>query len=100
MVPLLPILGCTLEYKSPNLSRRTNEEAEGFLTNRVADRCGDHFDHRSDRNSELAPVAHGGQRSFRGWFDPYDQHLRSDVFVHVSVKRLSSFAGCYGRCNT
>src|SRR5207344_749545 len=51
-----------------------NEEAEGFLTYRVADRRGDHLDHRGHRNSEPTSVAYGGQRSFRGWFDPYDQH--------------------------
>ena len=38
-----------------------NEETEGFFINRVADRGGDHSDHRSDRDSELAARSHRGE---------------------------------------
>ncbi len=39
----------------------SNEETEGFLSYRIADRRGDHSDHRGHRNSEPPPVAYGGQ---------------------------------------
>src|ERR1700730_3592457 len=54
--------------------RRSHEEAEGFLTNRIADRRGDHFDHRGHRNSELAQVQDGGQRIVRSWIGPHAQY--------------------------
>jgi hypothetical protein len=47
------------------------EETEGFLSYRVADRCGDHSDHRGYRNSKLAPVAYGRERSFGSGFTPH-----------------------------
>src|ERR1700752_1225784 len=37
------------------------EEAKGFLSYRIADRRGDHFDHRGHRNSELAPFQARGE---------------------------------------
>jgi hypothetical protein len=39
---------------------RNEEEPEGFLTYRIADRRGDHFDHRGNRDPELAPRSDGG----------------------------------------
>src|SRR5260370_39010638 len=37
-----------------NFSRRKHEETEGFLSYRIADRRGDHSDHRGYRYSEFA----------------------------------------------
>jgi hypothetical protein len=37
------------------------EESEGFLTYRTVDRRSDHFDHRGDCHSKLAPRPHRGQ---------------------------------------
>jgi hypothetical protein len=46
-----------------SLKTRENRDAEtkGFLTDRAADRGGNHPDHRSYRYSELAARSHGGQ---------------------------------------
>ena len=41
--------------------KNRDAETEGFLTNRAADRGGNHPDHRSNRYSELASRPHGGQ---------------------------------------
>src|ERR1700721_3739010 len=47
----------------PQGESRNEEEPEGFLTHRVADRRGDHFDHRGHRNSEPASRTYRGERS-------------------------------------
>src|SRR6266568_1418073 len=44
-----------------NFSRRKHEETEGFLTYRIADRRGDHSDHRGYRYPELAQSQDGGE---------------------------------------
>jgi hypothetical protein len=38
-----------------------NEEAEGFLTYRIADRRGNYSDHRGYRHPEPPQVTYGGQ---------------------------------------
>jgi hypothetical protein len=43
-----------------NEGKIRDAETKGFLTNRAADRGGDHPDHRSYRYSELASRPHGG----------------------------------------
>src|SRR6266436_7513161 len=50
---------CTRRAQAPNtLSRRSHEEAEGFLSYRVADRRGDHSDHCGHRYPEPHAFAH------------------------------------------
>src|SRR5258706_543972 len=44
-----------------NFSRRMHEETEGFFTYRIADRRGDHSDHRGHRYSEFAQGQDGGE---------------------------------------
>src|SRR6266850_3127092 len=68
---------------------KSEEESKGFLSYRIADRRGDHFDHRGDCHPEPAPFAYGGQRSVRSRFAPYAQYGGRNVFVHVSERRLS-----------
>src|ERR1700735_734107 len=62
---------------------KNEEESEGFFTHRIADRRGDHFDHRGYRNSELASRPHGGQRSVSSRFNPYDQYVRCHLFLDM-----------------
>src|SRR5437016_12519281 len=83
---------CTLVRRALapyNFSRRIHEEAKGFLSYRIADRRGDHFDHRGDCHPEPAPFAYGGQRSVRSRFAPHAQYGGRNVFVHISARRLS-----------
>jgi hypothetical protein len=54
------------------LSRRSHEEAEGFLSYRIADRRGDHFDHRGHRNPEPHSFQNGSERVFGSGLSPYD----------------------------
>src|SRR5213078_1162634 len=68
---------------------KIEEESKGFLSYRIADRRGDHFDHRGDCHPEPAPFAYGGQRSVRSRFAPYAQYGGRNVFVHVSERWLS-----------
>src|SRR5882762_4105069 len=49
-----------------------HEETEGFFTYRIADRRGDHSDHRGHRHSELDAVAYGRERGFGSGFSPHD----------------------------
>src|SRR5215469_13898785 len=72
----------------PTLSRRFHEEAEGFLSYRVADRRGDHSDYRGHRDSELDACQDVGQRVLGRWFSPHDQHRGSELCDHVSDRRL------------
>src|SRR2546421_2692191 len=65
------------------IQRRENEEAKGFLADRVADRCGDHFDYRGDRNSELDSLENGRQRSICCRFAAHHQHRGSGLFQHL-----------------
>src|SRR5437879_342144 len=65
-----------------------HEEAKGFLTYRVADRRGDHSDHRGHRNSEPPPVPYGRQRGFGSRFSPHHQHRGSDLFHYVPERRF------------
>jgi hypothetical protein len=51
LVQRLHIVGRALAPQT--LKEIFNEEAKGILSYRVADRRGDHFDHRGHRNSEL-----------------------------------------------
>src|ERR1700739_4139739 len=55
-----------------DLSRRIHEEAEGFLSYRIADRRGDHSDHRGDCDSELDAREDVGERVFRRWLTAHD----------------------------
>src|SRR6266702_6673446 len=72
--------------------QKSEEEAKGFLSYRIADRCGDHFDHRGDCHPEPAPFAYGGQRSVRSRFAPYAEYGGCDVFIHLSERWLPSNA--------
>src|SRR5437016_5194533 len=51
-----------------NFSRRQHEKAKGFLSYRIADRRGDHFDHRGHCNSEPPPVSYGRERGLGSGF--------------------------------
>src|SRR5580698_9481901 len=78
---------------------RNEEEPEGFLTYRIADRRGDHFDHRGYRDPELAPRSDGGARIFGGRLGSHDRYLAGYVPVHLGYRlreRLddSGNAGC------
>src|SRR5215472_7982768 len=63
-------------------------ETEGFFTYRAADRGGDHPDHRSNRDSELASRPHGGQRVVCCLVDSYHQHGGSYLQLDLSDHRL------------
>src|SRR5439155_5725468 len=64
------------ESTKPRISQeiKIEEESEGFLSYRIADRRGDHFDHRGDCHPEPAPFAYGGQRSVCSRLHSLDQH--------------------------
>src|ERR1700733_11989433 len=64
----------TSEFRSLAPRRNNEEEPEGLFTHRVADRRGDHFDHRGHRNSEPASRAYRGKRSFGSRLDAHDRY--------------------------
>src|SRR5215831_2640897 len=49
-------------------------KAKRFLSHRVADRRGDHSNHRGDRNPELDQVQDGVKRSGGSWRPSYVDH--------------------------
>src|SRR5208337_1999698 len=51
-----------------------NAETKGFLTNRTADRGGDHPDHRRDCNPDPVACTYCGERVVRGGVDPHPEH--------------------------
>src|SRR5260370_40866328 len=61
-----------------------HEEAKGFLSHRVADRRGDHSDHRGHRHPQPPPVTYGSERAFGGWFYPHHQPNGCDYCVPIS----------------
>src|SRR6266851_4076838 len=61
-------------------------QTKGFLSHRVADRRGDHFDHRGHRHPEPPPVTYGRERVFGGGFYPHHQHSGSHFCVHLSKR--------------
>src|SRR5437016_5689590 len=70
--------------KAPyNFSRRKHEEAKGFLSYRIADRRGDHSDHRGHRHSELAALENRSQRIIRCGRGSHHRHRGSDVFFQL-----------------
>src|SRR5215469_539387 len=70
------------------LRRRIHEEAEGFLSYRIADRGGDHSDHRGDRHSEFDAREDVGERVLGRRFHSYDQYGRSELCDYLSDGRL------------
>src|SRR5215471_2913013 len=92
LAPALRILSVCIS-PSTTLSRRSHEEAEGFLSYRIADRRGDHSDHRGYRYSELAQGTHFGERVFRGWLSPHLDHGEHAICGTVSHERLSCCVG-------
>src|SRR5216683_2765807 len=69
------------------LSRSKNhEEAKGFLAYRIADRRGDHSDHRGYRYSELAALEDRSERIIRSGLGSYYQHGGSDVSVQLGQR--------------
>src|SRR5437016_7952094 len=75
---------CTLVRRALapyNFSRRMHEEAKGFLSYRIADRRGDHFDHRGHRHSELAAFENRSERVVCCRFGPHDRHFPGDLFL-------------------
>src|SRR4029077_2392576 len=67
-----------------NSPRRTYEEAKGFLSYRVADRRGDHSDHRGYRNSEPPPVPYGRERGFGSRYSPHHQYRGNNLSDDLS----------------
>src|SRR5712671_954189 len=63
-------------------------ETEGFFTYRIADRGGDHFDHRCHRDPELAARSYSGERVLCGLVHPYRQHSRSQLYLGLSDRGL------------
>src|SRR5260370_1910402 len=75
---------------------KDHEEAKGFLAYRIADRRGDHSDHRGYRHSELAALENRSERIIRGGFGSYHQHGGSDVSVQL-VQRFRDRFDEFGR---
>src|ERR1700735_3402184 len=65
---------------------KNEEESEGFCTYRIADRRGDHFDHRGYRNSELASRPYGGQSVFRGRVSSHACYLEHHVQLDLGQR--------------
>src|SRR5260370_7658725 len=63
------------------------------LSYRVADRRGDHSDHRGHRHSEPPPVPYGRERGFGSGFTPYHQHRGSDLCHLIPSARFCSYVG-------
>ena len=69
---------------------------QGFFSYRIADRRGDHSDHRGHRNSELDAREDVSERVLCRWLSPHDQHRGSKLLDDVSDGRLYQF-GFFGR---
>src|SRR6202008_4241805 len=68
-----------------------HEETEGFLSYRIADRRGDHSDHRGYRYSELAALENRSERIIRGGLSSHHQHGGSDVSVELGQRFRGRF---------
>src|SRR5262249_25137074 len=65
---------------------------EGLFTYRVADRRGDHSDHRGYRDSELAAFKDRRQRILGCGFGAYDRHRGSNVLLDLGYRLLAQLA--------
>src|SRR5258708_20120391 len=90
-------MACTLVRRALapyNFSRRKHEETEGFLTYRIADRRGDHSDHRGHRYSEFAQGQDGGKSNVNTSELQHPHHLACHLLLLIYSSRLRRYFGC------
>src|SRR6202008_2919132 len=83
-------IACSGTSKQPK-EIEYHEETEGFLSYRIADRRGDHSDHRGHRYSELAALENRSERIIRGGLSSHHQHRGSDVSVELGQRFRGRF---------
>src|SRR5260370_24499212 len=74
-------------------SRRKNEETKGFLSYRIADRRGDHSDHRGYRYSEFAQGQDRNGTLLDSRHTSHSHHLPCLLIDFVSADRLRRYFG-------